>query len=70
MEQIKELCKGYDQRDILNMDESECFFKALPAKALAQKGKKTKGGKNSKQRITVAFSIGTDGGKVGKPIVI
>ena len=27
MEQIKELCKIYDWRDILNMDESGCFFK-------------------------------------------
>ena len=70
MERVKELCKGYDQRDILNIDESGCFFKALPAKGLAQKGKKTKGGKNSKQRITVAFFISADGGKVGKPIVI
>ena len=70
MERIKELRKGYDQRDILNMDESGCFFKALPAKALAQKGKKTKGGKKSKQRITVAFFVSADGGKVGKPIAI
>ena len=70
MERIKELCKGYDQRDILNMDESGCFFKALPAKGLAQKGKKTKGGKKPKQRITVAFFVSADGGKVGKPIVI
>ena len=70
MERIKELCKGYDQRDILNMDESGCFFKALPTKGLAQKGKKTKGGKNSKQRITVAFFVSADGGKAGKPIVI
>ena len=70
MERIKEICKGYDQRDILNMDESGCFFKALPAKGLAQKGKKTKGGKKSKQRITVAFFVRADGGKVGKPIVI
>ena len=54
MERIKELCKGYDQRDILNMDESGCFFKALPAKGLAQKGKKTNGGKKSKPRITVS----------------
>ena len=49
MERIKELCKGYDQRDILNLGESGCFFKALPAKGLAQKGKKIKGGKKSKQ---------------------
>ena len=54
----------------LNLDESGCFFKELPAKGLAQKGKKTKGGKKSKQRITVAFFVSTDGGKVGKPIVI
>ena len=70
MERIKELCKGYDQRDILNMDESGCFFKALPAKGLAQKGKKTKGGKKSKQQITVAFFVSAGRGKVGKPIVI
>ena len=60
MERIKELCKGYDQRNILNMDESGCFFKALPAKGLAQKGKNAKGGKKSKQRITVAFFVSAD----------
>ena len=70
MERIKEFCKGYDQRDNLNMDESGCFSKALPAKGLAQKGKKAKGGKKSKQRITVAFFVSAHGGKVGKPIVI
>ena len=70
MERIKELCKGYDQGDILNMDESGCFFKALPAKGLTQRGKKTKGGKKSKQRITVAFFVSADEGKVGKPIMI
>ena len=26
MERITELCKGYDHNDILNMDESGCFF--------------------------------------------
>jgi len=70
MERIRELCKDYDQRDIWNMDESGCFFKALPSKGLARKGKKTKGGKKSKQRITVAFFVSADGAKVGKPIVI
>ena len=50
---MKELCKGYDHKYILNMDESRCFFKALPIKGLAQKGKKSKVGKKSKQRIAV-----------------
>ena len=61
MERIKELCSGYDDKDILNMDESGCFFKALPTKGLAQKQKKSKGGKKSKQRITVAFFVSADG---------
>lgn len=70
IERIQELCKGYDDKDILNMDESGCFFKALPTKGFALKGKKSKGGKKSKQRMTVAFFVSADGGKVGKPIVI
>ena len=71
MERIKELCKVYDQGDIWNMIESGCFFfKAVPAKGLAEKGKKGKDIKKLKQRITVAFFVIADGGKVGKPIVI
>ena len=38
----------------------------MPAKDLAQKGKKFKGRKKSKQRITVAFFVSADEGKVGK----
>ena len=52
------------------MDDSGCFFKALPSKGLAHKGKRCKGGKKSKQRMTVAFFVSAAGGKVGKPIVI
>ena len=37
------------------MDGSSCFFKALPGKGSAQKGKKAKDGKKSNQGITVAF---------------
>ena len=70
MERIKELCKGYDHKDILNMDERGCFFKDLATKCLAQKGKKSKGGKMSKQRITVAFFVSANEEKVGKLIVI
>ena len=70
MERIKELCKGYDHKDILNMDERGCFFKDLATKGLAQKVKKSKGGKMSKQRITVAFFVSANGEKVGKLIVI
>ena len=42
MEIIKELCTGYDCQNIWNMDNSGCFFKVLPSKRKAKKGKKTK----------------------------
>ena len=61
---LRELCKGYQLKDIWNMDESGCFFKKLPSKGLAQRGKKCKGGKKSKQRMTIAFLVSTDVGKV------
>ena len=70
IERIKELCEGYDRKDILNMGESGCFLKALATKGLSQKGKKSKGEKKSEQRITVAFFVSADGEKVGKPIAI
>ena len=47
VERHRELCEGYQMKDIWNMDESSCFLKALPSKELAQKGKKCKGGKMS-----------------------
>ena len=70
IERIKEFVK-YVTREISGtLDESGCFSKALSANGLAQKGNKTKGGKKSKQRITVAFFVSAEGGKVGKPTVI
>ena len=52
------------------MDESDCFFKALSSKSLAQKGKKANDGKKSKQRFAVSYYVSANGGKVGKSIVI
>ena len=57
MEWLRELYKWYQLKYIWNMDESGCFFKALPSKSLAQKGKNCKGGKKSKQRMTFAFLL-------------
>ena len=67
-----ELCKDYDLKDTWSMDENSCFFKALaalPTKGLTKEGKKTKGGKGSRQCMTVAFPVSADGGKVDKPMV-
>ena len=67
MERLRELRKGYQLKDIWNIDESGCFFKALPSKG--KKREKYNGGKRSKQRMTVVFFVSADGGKVDKPIV-
>ena len=69
LERIKELCSEYDCQNIWNMDESGCFFKALLSKGMTKKGKKAKGDKKWKQRVTVAFFVSADGGKVEKPVV-
>ena len=52
------------------MDESGCFFKALPDKELVEKRKQAKGGKKSKKRLIVAFFVNVAGEKVHQPIVI
>ena len=49
MEGINELIEAYSLENIQNMDESGCFFKALPGKGLVEKGKQAKGGKKLKQ---------------------
>ena len=45
MEQLSEVIQGFPADNILNMDESGLFFKALPGTELAYKTKKCKSGK-------------------------
>ena len=68
---ITELCQDYVKSCvILNLDELGQFFKALPEKGLSEKTKKSKGGKKSKQRMTVMFIVASDGSFVFEPTVI
>ena len=57
MERIKELTEGYSLENILSMNESGCFLKALLDKRLIEKGKQAKGGKKLKQRLTATFLL-------------
>ncbi|XP_057305270.1 tigger transposable element-derived protein 6-like [Hydractinia symbiolongicarpus] len=70
IERVNELIEGYSLDNIWNMDESGCFFKALPDKGLVSKGKQAKSGKKSKQRLTVAFFVNAAGERVDEPIII
>lgn len=62
-ERLKVLLKGYKAEDIWNEDETGCFFRALPEKSLSERKKECRGGKKSKERITVAFVANAAGGK-------
>ena len=56
-------------QDIWNLDETGLIYRALPDKCLFAKSKKCKGGKKSKERLTVALMTSATGEKK-KPIVI
>ena len=68
MEKLQELIAPFSSENIWNMDESGCF-KALPDKGLVEKDKQAKGGKKSKQRLTVVFFVNPAGEEVEKPVV-
>ena len=69
-ERLWELTKDYDIINILNMDQTGCFFKALPEKGLVEKKRQGRGGKKSNTRLTIAFFVSPAGKKVTVPIVI
>lgn len=62
-ERVKELTKGYEPQDVWNQDETGCFWRALLGKSLSEKGKRCRGFKNAKQRITASFFGNASGGK-------
>ena len=68
-ERLPELLQGYKSVDVWNLDETSCFWSALPDRGFAQKGSQCKGGKKAKQRITVALIANACGGRE-KAIVI
>lgn len=69
-ERLPDILQGYSAKDILNLDETGCFWRALPDKGFNQRTKACKGGKQSKQRITVTFIVNAVGASEAKPIVI
>ena len=68
-ERLPEILRGYSKKDVYNLDETGCFWRALPTSGFGEKGKKCAGGKQKKQRFTIAFLVNATGYKE-KPIVI
>ena len=54
-ERLPEIVHGYEKDNIGNMDETGLFWQALPDKGFGQRSKQCKGGKKTKQQLTVAF---------------
>ena len=64
------MCQDYKPPNILNLDELGLLFKVLSEKGPAEKTKKNKSGKKSKQRTTVMFIVAPNGSFVFEPTVI
>ena len=47
-ERLLEILRGYKEKNIYNLDETDCFWKALTDHRFIQKGRQCKGGKRSK----------------------
>lgn len=69
-ERLPQIVEGYKAEDIWNVDETGCFWRALPDKGLGQMKKECKGGKKSKHRVTIAFFVNAAGESESLPIVI
>ena len=50
---LKSICTGYRLEDIYNADETGLFYRDLPSHLMVVKGDEAKGGKKSKDRISV-----------------
>ena len=57
IESLQELTEGYSLENIWSMDESGCFFKALPDAGLVQKGKQQKAVRNQSSAIQLLFLL-------------
>ena len=68
-ERLSSIIADYDSHDIFNCDETGVFYRSLPDKTLACKGDSVKGGKHSKERLTILFACSLSGEKL-KPLVI
>ena len=69
-ERLPEIVDSYSPSDVWNIDETGCFWRALPEKGFGRKGQECKGGKKAKHRATIAFIVNAAGQSECMPIVI
>ena len=62
--------ENYKPQDVFNVDETGLFWKFLPDKTFTFRGECCRGGKKSKERITVMICRNMDGSEKLQPLVI
>jgi hypothetical protein len=68
MEALHAKCRMYANRDIFNMDKTGLFWKLSPNRILATTT--SSGGKQAKDRITIALTTNADGSEKLEPWII
>lgn len=68
--EMKMILEKFLPENIYNADEAGLFYQLMPDKTMALKNESCKGGKKSKQRITVLFCANLTGSHKLKPLVI
>ena len=61
---LKSICEGYSRANIFNADETGLFYRALPTRSMVAKGDEARGGKKSKERISVLLACSCEGEKL------
>ena len=54
-ERLPKVLRGYDKENIFNLDETGCFWKALPDRGFGEKRKQCKGGKKASKDLRLLF---------------
>ncbi|GFS96812.1 tigger transposable element-derived protein 4 [Trichonephila clavipes] len=67
---LSDLIKEYEPRNIFNTDETGFFFKCLPEKTFTLKKEKCRGGKHSKEVLTILLAVNMDGSEKITPLAI
>ena len=68
-ERISKLLQEYVSENMWNLNETGCFWRALPDHGFGKKGSQCKGEKKAKKRVTVALIANATGGKEAAIIV-
>ncbi|CAM2724777.1 unnamed protein product [Rotaria socialis] len=69
-QRLSTILDGFDENDVFNADETGLFYRATPDRSLVLSKEECKGGKKSKERLTVLLCSNLAGTEKLKPVVI